>query len=418
MLTYLIKTTESLILVTVILGLILAYSRNYFEDKGKRVMLIGTVLGVISSIVMSYMKNATSRIDTSWWNLRIFGLALVAFVLFLVFTIKKVAEKTGKVGAWIQWLALAILDFTAILYTFPDVWAYPYGFLQTGQTIVSTDFLYKFIGYLFGLILMFVFGLAVYQSAKRTDDKALSLVLKIALLVNAIRQLSVGLQIMLARRMITSNHTLFTIAKYTSNYSNVFLYGEMVLALILPIVLLIAGMHVNEPYENPAQKRKIIAKWRNTRRWAITVFVTLLLAIMNMTVVKAYDNREVALSPVEDTVVKEGAVYVSFEQVEDGHLHRFAYESESGTQIRFIVIKKPNSSSYGIGLDACDICGETGYYEKDGQVVCKLCDVVMNVNTIGFKGGCNPIVIDYHIENGNIVVPIDTLLQYEVEFKR
>ena len=69
-------------------------------------------------------------------------------------------------------------------------------------------------------------------------------------------------------------------------------------------------------------------------------------------------------------------------------------------------------------MDACDICGETGYYEKNGQVVCNLCDVVMNINTIGFKGGCNPIVIDYSIENGHIVVPIDGLLEYEDEFNR
>ena len=105
------------------------------------------------------------------------------------------------------------------------------------------------------------------------------------------------------------------------------------------------------------------------------------------------------------------------DQVDDGHLHRFAYYSDEGTEIRFIVIKKPDSSAYGIGLDACDICGETGYYEKDGMVVCKLCDVVMNINTIGFKGGCNPIIIDYSIENGNIVIPGEGLVQYESTFK-
>jgi uncharacterized membrane protein len=81
------------------------------------------------------------------------------------------------------------------------------------------------------------------------------------------------------------------------------------------------------------------------------------------------------------------------------------------------VIKKPDSSSYGIGLDACDICGETGYYEKNDQVVCNRCDVVMNINTIGFKGGCNPIIIDYSISDGNIIVPIQGLVKYESEFK-
>ena len=88
-----------------------------------------------------------------------------------------------------------------------------------------------------------------------------------------------------------------------------------------------------------------------------------------------------------------------------------------GGEIRFIIIKKPNSSSYGVGLDACDICGETGYYQRGTQVICNRCDVVMNINTIGFKGGCNPKVIDYSIQDGYIIVPISTLIEHESDFK-
>ena len=50
-------------------------------------------------------------------------------------------------------------------------------------------------------------------------------------------------------------------------------------------------------------------------------------------------------------------------------------------------------------------------------MVCKLCDVVMNINTIGFKGGCNPIPIDYTIKDGYIIVPCDVLESYEKTFK-
>ena len=62
--------------------------------------------------------------------------------------------------------------------------------------------------------------------------------------------------------------------------------------------------------------------------------------------------------------------------------------------VRFIVVKKPKGGSYGIGLDACDICGLAGYYERNDEVVCKRCDVVMNKSTIGFKGGCNPVPLN------------------------
>ena len=144
----------------------------------------------------------------------------------------------------------------------------------------------------------------------------------------------------------------------------------------------------------------------------------LLVSLLNVTVVKALDSREVELSPSEEFELRSDGCYIPLEQVGDGHLHRFTYETSKGTGIRFIVIQKPGGAAYGIGLDACDICGETGYYERDGQVVCKLCDVVMNIQTIGFKGGCNPIVIDYSIKDGYIIVPFDTLLEHEEIFTR
>ena len=34
--------------------------------------------------------------------------------------------------------------------------------------------------------------------------------------------------------------------------------------------------------------------------------------------------------------------------------------------VRYIGILK-GGNSYGVGLDACEICGPTGYYEKDGH---------------------------------------------------
>ena len=89
------------------------------------------------------------------------------------------------------------------------------------------------------------------------------------------------------------------------------------------------------------------------------------------------------------------------------------YTTQGGVGVRVIVIKKPGANAYGVGLDACDICGTTGYYERDGQVVCSKCDVVMNINTIGFKGGCNPIVIDYEMKDGYILIPLDALAAYE-----
>uniref|UniRef100_UPI0025EC3A10 Fe-S-containing protein n=1 Tax=Selenomonas sp. F0473 TaxID=999423 RepID=UPI0025EC3A10 len=70
-----------------------------------------------------------------------------------------------------------------------------------------------------------------------------------------------------------------------------------------------------------------------------------------------------------------------------------------GTEVRVIVVQK-GGSAFGVGLDACEICGPTGYLERDGQIVCRLCDVVMNKATIGMPGGCNPIPVEYRVAGG------------------
>ena len=65
----------------------------------------------------------------------------------------------------------------------------------------------------------------------------------------------------------------------------------------------------------------------------------------------------------------------------------------------FIIIRK-NGGAYGIGLDACENCGDAGYYEKDGKIICKKCEVAINLAPLGFKGGCAPIPVPYRTGHG------------------
>ncbi|HAJ96436.1 MAG TPA: hypothetical protein DCO72_01695 [Ruminococcus sp.] len=420
MLKYFVDTTEALLTMAIMLGLILGFTNTAYPKTRKIPMAIGLALGLIGAGVMAYLKNATKLIDTSLWNLRIFITAIVALILFFIFhALRKPMKKAGEI---IPVLFLAVMVIVNIVYALPAVLSYPYNILLTEKSVLSTVFLTKTIGIIFGLILAFLTALAVSKGIARLNPKTAMILTSISLIINAIRQFTVCVRVMLTKRMIENikfgeNFSVFQIAKFSSNHELLFIFCGVVVAVIIPVILWIQSLHVNEPYHNPAEHRKIKKKWIVTVRWATLIFACLLLSSVNITALKAVANREIELSPIEDASVVDGNVIVPFEQVEDGHLHRFGYTTKDNVTIRFIVIKKPNSSSYGIGLDACDICGETGYYEKDGQVVCNLCDVVMNINTIGFKGGCNPIVIPYTISNGQILVPVDGLVEFEKEFK-
>ena len=413
MLKYLIAVTAGLVVCAVLMGLLSAYLTD------RKALTVGACAGFLGAIAMAILKNKTKLINTGIWNRRVFTLSLAALLLFALFSFGPLRKKAGKRAAPI---CAGVLAFTFLLYALPDVIAYPFLFSLNGISLLSTDFLYRFLGWLLGLVLMALTFLSVRSAARRLNTGAVGALLAAALAINGVQQATKILQELYSKKRLQW-HWLqwrgwFTIIRTASNYSDWFIYAVLLVALVIPLSLWAASFHANEPYENPAQHRRIRANWRSTRRWAATAIACFALAASNLTWVNAIANRPVELSPVEESVVRGDKVYVAMEQVADGHLHRFAYTTPDGYTVRFIVIQKPNGSSYGVGLDACDICGETGYFERDGQIVCKLCDVVMNVNTIGFKGGCNPIVIDYSVESGYLVVPTETLIAHQEEFKK
>ena len=418
MLSYLVLTTRALVMGALLCGMIHGYTRIAGKKGEKRIVWILALLGLVCSLLIAWIRNTTSLIDTAILNGWVYLLSLLAFVVFLITSLKPFRNKEKSIVRRISWIALGLLYFTIIVYAAPTVWAYPYQELMAEKTIISTEYLMNMIGVTVGLVLCLLVFLAAEKCLMRFSPNGILPVLKLELLFNAMLRLAGLFSVLLQKRIVLSNHTMFTYSVFAKTHTDWFIYLALVPLGLAAILLWTRSFRQKEPYRNPAEHRQIRAKWRNIRRWASTAVVVCLLAVSTMTVVEAMSKTDTTLSPIEEaTKVDDKNVYVSFDLVADGHLHRFAYETENGVSIRFIVIKKPNSSSYGVGLDACDVCGETGYYERDGQVVCNLCDVVMNISTIGFKGGCNPIVIPYEVNSGQIIVPIEGLKEYESEFK-
>lgn len=135
---------------------------------------------------------------------------------------------------------------------------------------------------------------------------------------------------------------------------------------------------------------------------AVTIFFAMPDVILQLTNFVDTGDSPFTSEPEEYSLV-DGVATIPFSQVEDGHLHRFAYTAADGTEMRFIIILK-NAGAYGVGLDACETCGDAGYYEQDGKIICKRCDVAINLATIGFKGGCNPIPFPYQVDDGAIII--------------
>jgi high-affinity iron transporter len=60
-------------------------------------------------------------------------------------------------------------------------------------------------------------------------------------------------------------------------------------------------------------------------------------------------------------------------------------------------------------LDACQICGDKGYFEQGGAMVCRNCMSPIVIHSVGRTGGCNPIPVPSREAGGRIVVTIPDL---------
>ncbi|MDR2648284.1 MAG: hypothetical protein LBB94_00980, partial [Clostridiales bacterium] len=271
MLTYMIKTTEQLILMAILLGSTFAYRRYAYDDRGKKYCQFGVIVGVVSAGLMTYFKIYTSKVDTGLWNLRIYAISIAALISFIVFTIlKKRTKKAGEIAAAVSMATLAAM---LILYYLPPVLEIPHTVLLTEKTILTTNFLLKMSGVLFGVTLILAEGVSVYKgSAAAGKSIALAYFLAVAL-VNSAKYAALAFSVMLAKRIIKSNHTMFVFSKYASNYSDWFIYIALLFFLVIQIGLILKSYRANEPYNNPAEKRKITAKWRKRRKWAVITII-------------------------------------------------------------------------------------------------------------------------------------------------
>ncbi len=236
--------------------------------------------------------------------------------------------------------------------------------------------------------------------AKSLNDKRLYTVFLIQVAALLIQQIIYLVQILMARGILPARYLIKVMAPVI-DHQDWFIFIVFIVVFAVPAALFSQKCPARPAGCNPAQYRKIVADDIHKKRWGKASVGALIVMIILSSVGSAYANKKEELVPAVSVTAKEQMVSIDINKVNDGHLHRFAYRTKKGTQVRFIVVLK-GGSAYGVGLDCCEICGPTGYIEREGQIVCKLCDVVMNKQTIGLPGGCNPIPVKYGVGNGQI----------------
>jgi len=428
---YLWTVTQDLFLAVTLTTLMHVTLSRLLGKKGKTIHGIALGAGVIASVALAAVKFNTRLIISSHWNHYIYAVILaLTFIVLLLTALCGRKEREGiSAGTVILCAAGSLLSATLIFYSLPGVLLYPFSFNTMGQGYFSSYYAVRMAGWLGALILLFVYSRLLSRCALYIKTYGLiPLALNTGMLsfaaycfgrffvpwVNQAKWLNWPVKYSDASYGWIGGWMMFT-----ASHSMLCIWITAAIAVLLAILLFRQGTVIRETYDNPAQLRKLKARNRHWRRVAAGVLMCVVLCAVMLTAVKANDTRQVELSAPEAYTVDEeaGVVLVPMESVSDGHLHRFEYKTDKNINVRWIVVKKPGSASFGVGLDACEVCGNAGYFERSGQVICKRCDVVMNINTIGFKGGCNPIPMPYEVKDGNLIFRLSDIIAGEKEFR-
>lgn len=423
--------TQDLLLAVTLTTLMHVMLSRLLGKKGQMLHGIALGAGVLAAIALAAVKFNTRLIISSHWNHYIYAVILTLTVLVLLFSLLFGRKESGrgKTGGLLLCAAGSLLSAALVFYSLPGVLLYPFSFNTMGQGYLSSYYAVRMAGWLGALVLLFVYSRLLSRCALYIKSFGLvPIALNAGLLSFAVYCFGRFFVPWVNRAKWLGWSVKYTDAAYgwlgdwmmfTANHAMLFIWIVAGIAAVLAVFLFRQGLIIKEPYDNPAQLRKLKARNRHWRRVAVGVVICLALCVVIMTVVKTDDTKQVELSAPESYTVDEeaGVILVPMENVSDGHLHRFEYRTEKNIDVRWIVVKKPNSASFGVGLDACEVCGNAGYFERSGQIICKRCDVVMNINTIGFKGGCNPIPLSYEVKDGQLVFRLSDMIAGEKEFR-
>ncbi|MBR1821195.1 MAG: DUF2318 domain-containing protein [Clostridia bacterium] len=429
MLKYLWTVTQDLFVTVTLVTLMHALLERLYDKFGRRLHGIAIGASVIASAALAAVKGTTNKIVSSHWNHYIYAFTLafiLAFIILCLILGRREGARRG-VGGTLLCLAGAGVSAAVIFYHLPGVMLYPFNFNTMGNGYLSSYYMVRLLGWLIALILLLAYSRLLYLCALHIRPVGVvSALLCAGTFIDAIYCFGRFFVPWVNRAKWLSWPVKYTKEAYgwigdwmmfTANHAMLFIWAIVLLALAALAICFAQNTKVTEPWDNPAQRRKLRARNRHYRRMACAAVGALVVFAGFLTLVKGYDTRVIELSAPETYTVDEENIYVPLDAVNDFHLHRFEYRTENDVDVRWIVVRKPNSAAYGVGLDACDVCGNAGYYERNGQVVCRRCDVVMNINTIGFKGGCNPIPLSYEVGDGNLIFKLSDIVAGEREFK-
>ncbi len=408
MLEALIVTLREGIEAALVVGIIAAFLRREGYERFLSAVWTGVVVALGLSFAMAaVLYRLALDQDVFEGVLYLVSAAVVASMLVWMWRNAKaisgevrgslariVARETTR-GVW-----LGLFLFTALMV-----------FREGVETVVflsalslSSGGLLALIGAVLGLAAATVFGVLFVLGSLKIDLQRFFTITGIALLVFVAQLVCNGYhELSEAGVLPASPRTMAVIGPLVKQE---FFFVAAVLLLPL-LMLLVPGRRrapAVETVENAAEARLRRATERRQRRARVLGGSFGILVLFGLGLETVYGQPAHERSPAMPVGLQADGVHLPLAGLADRHLHRFSVVV-GGRTVRFIAVATGESDGrIATAFDACEVCGNRGYGEEGGAIVCLHCLSAIYPPSIGRSGGCNPVPLGAHVAGSELVI--------------
>ena len=371
-----------------IVGITLAYLAKINRPGLRKSVYAALVAAFVGSIGIAALLSRTQ------WNQDIFEgwimLAAAFFVVTMIIFMMKTGRRLkgqieGRVGLLAgedAWFGLFLFVFLMVLREGVET------VLILGAVTLNSTELLSFLGTLLGVLVAIAFGVMFVKGSVRINLQKFFRVTTVILFFVAAQLVISGLHELSENEVLpSSKREMAIIGPIVRN--DLFFF---VTIFALAALMVLFEVKRREPAIIPgagAERRKALWSVRRERLWMASVYASSFMFIALVTAEFVYAKNVSTLSPATLVTFTNGQASIALSQVSDGDLHRFSAR-ENGAEVRFWLYQKPDGKIATV-FDACEICGSVGFYKGPNGVVCKNCAAPINGQSVGTKGGCNPI---------------------------
>jgi FTR1 family protein len=255
----------------------------------------------------------------------------------------------------------------------------------------NSEGLSLWVGGLAGLALAIGFGVLFVRGSVRLPLRPFFTVTSAVLGILALQLLAGGL------------HELSESGVLPASKSEMAIIGPIVrsdlLIVTLTIALVATWLLLGRPGAAAAlaaaagpEARLVLAAARRDaarRRWSGIVGI---LMVGLLSTAFAQQSRQPLRAAGEPLAITDGEARFDATPLVDGHL-RFYEVPVEGRTIRFFALQV--GDDVRTCFDACEICGDKGYFERGPELICRNCTAPIVRTSLGRTGGCNPIPLPH-----------------------